>query len=69
MLQRVAIRCSISRDAGNVRALTVDSYDEQGRGYLSQTYNIDQSNGTSGLTCSLGTAMSLTLRQRPGRIR
>jgi hypothetical protein len=37
-------------DASSVRALTVNSYDDQGRDYLSQTLNIDQSSGTSGLS-------------------
>jgi len=37
-------------DASDVRALTVDSYDDQGRIYRSQTFSIDQTNGTNGLS-------------------
>jgi YD repeat-containing protein len=37
-------------DASNVRALTVNSFDDKGRVFRSQAMNVDQTNGTIGLT-------------------
>jgi RHS repeat-associated protein len=37
-------------DASKVRALTVNSFDDQGRNYRTQVFDIDQTNGTSGLS-------------------
>lgn len=39
-------------DASKVRALTVNSYDDQGRVYRTQVFDIDQTNGTNGLSDS-----------------